>query len=95
MKKLTRKSLSELAIMLPVVENEIQTSFVGGGAGTRTDPFTLWEWEEMGTSFRKGWVEFSPNVVSYLTQDYYTMEVIITATCSIILVLTQLRTYFH
>ena len=71
MKKLTRKSLSELAMMLPVVENEIQTSFVGGGAGTRTDPFTLWEWEEMGTSFTKGWVEFSSDTISYLKMDYY------------------------
>lgn len=33
MRKLTRKSLEELAMMLPVVENEIQASYVGGGNG--------------------------------------------------------------
>ena len=33
MRKLTKKSLNELAMTLPVVEKEIQTSFVGGGNG--------------------------------------------------------------
>lgn len=71
MKKLTRKSLSELAMMLPVVEEKVQTSLFGGGSGTLTDPFTLMEWEEMGTSFTKGWVEFSSNILSYQRTDYY------------------------
>ena len=71
MRKLTRKSLSELAMMLPVVEEKVQTSLFGGGSGTLTDPFTLMEWEEMGTSFTKGWVEFSSNILSYQRTDYY------------------------
>ena len=47
MRKLTRKSLSELAMMLPVVENEIQASYVGGGDGTLFDPYTMAEYSQL------------------------------------------------
>ena len=34
MKKLTRKSLNELAKTMPVIEESLQMSYVGGGNGT-------------------------------------------------------------
>ena len=40
MKKLTRKSLNELAKTMPVIEESLQMSYVGGGNGTSANPYT-------------------------------------------------------
>ena len=59
MRKLTRMSLEELAMTLPVVENEIQASYVGGGNGTYEDPYTQKEYYSMLAigSWQGGYVE--------------------------------------
>ncbi len=41
MRKLTRRSLDELAKTLPVIEESFQTSYVGGGNGTSASPYTV------------------------------------------------------
>lgn len=70
MRKLTRKSLDELAQRMPVLSEEVQSSFIGGGIGTPTSPYTLEQYKNMGTSFTSGWVDF-PDSVTYLKTDYY------------------------
>lgn len=70
MRKLTRKSLEELAQRMPVLSEEVQSSFVGGGIGTKTCPYTLEQYKNMGTFFKSGWVDF-PDSVTYLKTDYY------------------------
>lgn len=47
MRKLTKKSLDELAILMPVIEETDQMVFVGGGSGTITNPYTLNEFDTM------------------------------------------------
>lgn len=47
MRKLTRKSLEELAKTLPVIEDRFQKSYVGGGDGTSTSPYTAAEFDNM------------------------------------------------
>ena len=47
MKKLTKKSLDELAQTLPVIEETKQKTYVGGGDGTRESPYTAHEFEVM------------------------------------------------
>ena len=57
MKKLTRKSLSELAMMLPVVKNEIQTQYVGGGnENFLTNPYTSCGFKDLEERFTDGLV---------------------------------------
>ena len=50
-KKLTRKSLNELAIMMPILSEIQQKTFVGGGDGTYGNPYT---WEEYSNFLTKG-----------------------------------------
>ncbi|MFC2812690.1 MAG: hypothetical protein ACFN4S_02560 [Prevotella conceptionensis] len=45
MKKLTKKSLDELAQTLPVIEETKQKTYVGGGDGTRESPYTTEEFK--------------------------------------------------
>ncbi|MFA6703070.1 MAG: hypothetical protein WCS06_10465 [Dysgonamonadaceae bacterium] len=47
MRKLTRKSLDELAKTLPVIEESFQMSYVGGGDGTSISPYTQAEFDAM------------------------------------------------
>lgn len=47
MRKLTRRSLDELAKTLPVIEESFQTSYVGGGNGTSASPYTVAEFESI------------------------------------------------
>lgn len=47
MKKLTRKSLDEMARTLPRISEIKQCSFIGGGTGTKDDPFTEQEFNGM------------------------------------------------
>ena len=67
MKKLTRKSLSELAKTLPVIEKDVQASYIGGGDGSRNNPYTMAEIEtliENGT-FKGGYIKDSAGSVDY------------------------------
>lgn len=59
MKKLTRKSLDELAKTLPVIEKSLQMSYLGGGDGTAANPYTEYEYECMVSSgtWKGGYVE--------------------------------------
>lgn len=41
MRKLTKKSLDELAKMLPVIEESSQMSYVGDGDDTSANPYTV------------------------------------------------------
>ena len=47
MKQLSRKNLDELAKVMPVISEMEQRSFIGGGSGTFTDPYTEEEYERM------------------------------------------------
>ena len=47
MRKLTRKSLDELAQRMPVLSEEVQSSFVGGGDGSFNDPYTFEEYSKL------------------------------------------------
>lgn len=47
MKKLTRQSLDEMARTLPRISEIKQCSFVGGGIGTREDPYTFEEFNSL------------------------------------------------
>lgn len=47
MRKLTRKSLDELAKMLPVIEELFQMSYVGGGDGISANPYTVAEFDRI------------------------------------------------
>ena len=59
MKKLTKKNLSELAKTMPVIEESLQMSYVGGGNGTSANPYTQEEYESMVSSgiWNGGYVE--------------------------------------
>lgn len=45
MKKLTRNSLDELAQRMPVLSEELQRSFIGGGGGSKDDPYSQREYD--------------------------------------------------
>ena len=59
MRKLTRKSLDELAKTLPVIEESFQMIYVGGGNGTSASPYTQSEYNSMVSSgmWNGGYVE--------------------------------------
>jgi len=61
MRKLTRKSLDELAKTLPVIEESFQMSYVGGGDGTFEYPFTETEFNDFlfKGHFPGGYVTFT------------------------------------
>ncbi len=50
MKKLTKKSLDELSKVMPTLSEEVQCSLIGGGTGTRLDPYTVDEFRSISTS---------------------------------------------
>lgn len=47
MKKLTRKTLDEMAGTMPRISEIVQRSFIGGGTGTKEDPFTEQEFNSI------------------------------------------------
>ena len=59
MKKLTKKNLSELAKTMPVIEESLQMSYVGGGNGTSANPYTKVEFDSMlsNDNWNGGYVE--------------------------------------
>lgn len=69
MRKLTRKSLDELAKTLPVIEESFQMSYVGGGDGTSASPYTVAEFDSMCSSgnWNGGYVEG----MGYVANDVY------------------------
>jgi hypothetical protein len=50
MKKITKSSLDELAKMMPVLSHEEEYYILGGGDGTKEDPYTVEEYERMVAS---------------------------------------------
>lgn len=68
-KKLRKETLTELAKRMPVLNEKKQVAFVGGGNGTREDPFSLSEYMDLGDLFQTGWVDF-PDSISYMTCPY-------------------------
>ena len=72
MRRLTRKSLSELAQKMPVLSENVQSSFIGGGNGLKKTPYTMSEYKAMGYAFDYGWVlldgKFTPE---FMTENYY------------------------
>ena len=46
-RKLTRKSLDELALIMPVLSGDVQRRYVGGGDGSKENPFTEEEYDGM------------------------------------------------
>ena len=46
-RKLTKESLAELAARMPVLSENAQRGFIGGGKGTENDPFTEAEYDQM------------------------------------------------
>lgn len=80
MKKLTRKSLDELAKTLPVIEKKDQTVFVGGGNGTSASPYSIAEYDFMcnqGTwrgGYVSGWGYVSPDVICTPNSNYSSMN---------------------
>ena len=74
MKKLTRKSLDELALRMPVLSEEVQSTFIGGGDGSENNPFTLSAYKDLSRQFRfnSGWVDWdSCSDPELMTKDYY------------------------
>lgn len=72
MKKLTRKSLDELAQRMPVLSEEVQSTFIGGGDGSSVmNPYSFEQYKSMGITFVKGWVDL-PDSISFLRIDYDT-----------------------
>lgn len=74
MRKLTRKSLDELAQRMPVLSEEVQSSFIGGGDGSENNPFTLSEYKDLSRQYRfnSGWVDWdSCSNPELMTKDYY------------------------
>lgn len=69
MKKLTRKSLDELAKTLPVIEEASQIHYVGGGDGSPDNPYTQFEYNTMlnNSNWNGGYVEG----IGYVTNDVY------------------------
>ena len=59
MKKLTKKSLDELARFMPVISENQQMGLIGGGMGTLDSPYTIDEFEKMLVSgtWQGGYVE--------------------------------------
>ena len=58
-RKLTHKSLDELALIMPVLSEDSQRRYVGGGDGSEGNPFTIGEYDGMVSSgtWNGGYVE--------------------------------------
>lgn len=72
-RELTKESLAELAMRMPVLSENVQSSYVGKGTGnTVMDPLTFDQYRSMGSFFISGWVDL-PDSISLLKHpyDYY------------------------
>jgi hypothetical protein len=81
MKKLTKKNLDELAKVMPVLNENIQRSLIGGGNGTQTNPYTETEFDQFLTSgyFPGGYILFNGDSSgTYLAASYATTDVVVT-----------------
>ncbi|MBR8719832.1 hypothetical protein IX307_001058 [Bacteroides pyogenes] len=67
MRKITRKNLDELAKVMPALSEQVQKSFVGGGSGSQSNPYTEAEYDSMLASgmWNGGFVENWGYVSSY------------------------------
>ena len=73
MKKLTRKSLDELAKTLPVIEEASQMHYVGGGDGSPNNPYTAHEYVMMliNNKWEGGYVEGCGYILPSVTVTSY------------------------
>lgn len=71
MKKLTKNNLDELAKEMPVLNEELQRSFIGGGYGTKHDPYTEEEYDAFIASgyFPGGYVNFGSTNSPYYLEE--------------------------
>lgn len=69
MKEVTRKSLDELANTMPIINEMSQHSMLGGGTGTRDNPYTQMEFDQMSYSgsWLGGYVEGMGYVAMQIT----------------------------
>lgn len=73
MKKLTRKSLDELAKLVQVLDETEQMEFVGCGNGTSNSPYTQAEYNSMSVwngGYVEGWGYVNKEIVVYGNSDY-------------------------
>lgn len=49
-RKITLQTLEELAKVMPVISEDETRSYIGGGSGTRTDPYTYEEYRQLTAS---------------------------------------------
>jgi len=80
-KKLTRKSLNELAKVMPILNENIQRSLIGGGNGTQSSPYTETEFDQFLASgyFPGGYILFNGDSSgTYLGASYATTGVEVT-----------------
>ena len=66
-RKITLSTLNELSC---VISHDDLACYQGGGSGTRNNPYTFSEYMALGESFQNGWVQFSDDNISYLTENY-------------------------
>ncbi|SFL63001.1 hypothetical protein [Proteiniphilum acetatigenes] len=68
MQKLTRKSLDELAILMPVINEIRQKTYIGGGDGSIYSPYTIYEFDYLVSigswngGYIDGWGYTAPEV---------------------------------
>lgn len=68
--KLIRKSIDELAISMPVIGDLEQKGLIGGGDGTRGNPWTLAEYHSHYGCFFGGYVDFGEDGVIYIGSSF-------------------------
>ena len=66
-RKITLSTLEELS---GAISHNDLANYLGGGSGTRNNPYTFSEYMALGESFQNGWVQFSDDNISYLTENY-------------------------
>lgn len=80
-RKITVGTLAELAKRMPVLSEEVQRSFIGGGDGTQTNPFTESEFDKFLSSghFPGGYVLFNGDTSgTYISASCGTSGVVVT-----------------
>ncbi|MBR6936193.1 MAG: hypothetical protein IKH63_01250 [Prevotella sp.] len=74
MKKITKESLNELAKKMPVLSEKAQATFVGGGDGTFSSPYTFEEYSGLHSPTQVYYLD-SEGVLSYDLSDVIIMGV--------------------
>lgn len=77
-KKITRATLNELAKEMDLLSEQEQQAYLGGGSGTKTDPYSEQEFDSFIISghFPGGYVQFSGDSSPIYLDASYTIEAI-------------------